>query len=187
MSLAALLLTLGFTVNAEAASFEGHTEFTAVSVSGQVTVLCEDRAGNGRYQRTFFCSDDILDPFEFGYFTSDDGAGADEVYLKSTREDGSQVEKSLDYDSEKGTTSGRVNLWINTLFQRALLDRGANAVSYEFRNGDAPIASGSFTATVHDGGHFECRPGFDYSGFPGSCNDPFSICRKYFRDQEYCR
>lgn len=122
-----------------------------------------------------------------GYFDAEKDLGADEAVLVSQRADGKTIEKTLPYDSTKGQTTRRANLWVNTLFQKALLDIGSNSVSYQLKQGGAVRASGSFNATVTPGPTYTCRNETWNSSTANDCTFPDQQCRSYFARNNWCQ
>ncbi|MGE0762846.1 MAG: hypothetical protein AB7N80_06180 [Bdellovibrionales bacterium] len=175
---------LFWATTASAGSFEGQTSFTAVPIQGDLHVVCQN--GTQYESRFVTCTDVILDPFDHGYFTAEKDTGADEVVLTSQRTDGKTVEKKIGYDSTKGQSTRRVNLWIETLFQTALLDVGTNPVSYELRQDGQVKASGQFDATVTMAERKTCPRGFESSSSMDDCRFLDFMCTRYFRSYNWC-
>lgn len=65
--------------------------FKAVQIEGEIFLSCQDP--RGQFDSAFFrCTEDILGPAEYSYFTGPKNTGADTVVLHATREDGSTLQ-----------------------------------------------------------------------------------------------
>lgn len=178
----ALLIFSGL---ADAASFQGHTAFTAQPVWGYLSITCNE-GGQFDYRRVV-CEDIYLDPFEYGYFDAEKGLGADEVLITSQRADGKTVEKQSAYNSETGRSEKRINLWIATLLQNPILDVGNNVVSYQLLSGGEVKASGQFDVKVEVAPEKQCPNGREQSFALRDCTFPNNnLCDRYFRRYNYC-
>lgn len=169
---------------AGAASFQGQTTFTATIIQGELQITCHDN--QGIETRYVICRDQILDPFEMGYFNAEQGLDADEAVVISLRSDGKRVEKKVGYDSTKGQSVKRLNLWIETLLQTALLDIGSNPVSYELRKDGQVRASGNFEVSVGEGERRTCARGYESSFSRQDCQFPQHLCQRYFSRRNWC-
>jgi len=156
-------------------------------LDGDVSVMCRELGGRTSIGYVS-CRRWILEPAESSRFKTDKNTGADRVILKATHEDGRVITKDGDFDSANGVSKGRFNLWINTLFQRALLDEGRNEIEYVLKSGDAIVRQGKFTVTVGRGQNRACPLGHATSNDPNDCRFGGSaVCNGYFHDMNYCR
>ena len=180
-----VMACFGFLQTANAASFEGKTEFIAQPVYGQLTVSCQGHTGIGVGLAQ--CEDVILEPSEAAYFNAEKGTSADTLKLTSLRSDGKTIKKTERYNPTTGQSTSRVNLWIETLFQTALLGEGKNVVSYELTKFGQVQASGEFEVVVTAMPARQCEPGHEWSNMPSDCDSPTFLCRQYFWRQNYCK
>lgn len=179
---AAVLVFSGF---ADAASFQGHSTFTAQPIRGYLNITCNE--GGRIDSRQVICEDIYLAPFEYGYFDAEKGLGADEVLITSQRADGKTIEKKSAYNSEIGRSEKRINLWISTLLQTPILDIGNNVVSYRLMSGGEVKASGQFDVTVDVAPQKQCPNGYEQSFTLNDCMFPNNnLCDRYFRRYNYC-
>lgn len=169
---------------ASADSFSGVTSFEATQLTGHLTVTCNER---GRHDtRSAHCNETVLMPFEFGFFVTEAGVDADSVTIKSTWEDGTVRKKVVGYNKETGKSKSRVNLWIETVFQRALLDAGENKIDYKLKKKGQVVKEGSFVVTVAKGAKRNCGHGSYNSSNRNDCEFPESVCRDFFQRKNYC-
>ena len=170
---------------ANAASFQGHTRFTANPVWGHLSIKC--REGGTTDWRYVTCEDVRLAPFEYGYFEAEKGLDATEVHLTSQRADGKTIDKKVGYDSAKGRSEKRVNLWIATLLQTPLLDVGDNKIDYQLINDDEVKGSGQLNVTVEVGEVKQCPDYNEYSNSLRDCRFINMTCSRYFQRFNYCQ
>lgn len=175
------------TTKATETGLEIGNQLETLRLDGTVRVMC--REFGGRVSIGYVsCRRWTLEPAESSRFKTDSNTGADRVVLKATHEDGRVVTKDGGFDSAKGVSQGRFNLWINTVLQRALLDVGHNDIEYVLKNGDAIVKQGKFTVIVGEGQNRVCPLGHATSNDPNDCRFADSaLCSSYFRDMNYCR
>jgi hypothetical protein len=183
-----VLFLSGFIVssNVEASSgFKSGDEYTAFTVSGRVTVHCEDY-NNQRRTAFFSCFDQILSPTSYSKFQTDSGVRAKRVHLRSTRSDGSIAVKDKKFKSSKGQSKRAFTLWAPGM--RGLLGMGQNVLDYRLTDDDNRVVEeGAFTVNVENGGDRQCRWGVHYSRNMNDCTFRGWACRRYFQSQNYCR
>ncbi len=170
---------------ANAASFQGHTSFTASPVWGRVSISCQENGFSD--WRTVICEDVRLSPFEYGYFEAEKDVGATEVLLTSQRADGKSIDKKVGYDSTKGRSEKRMNLWIATLLQTPMLDVGDNLITYQLVNEGEVKASGQLSVKVSMGPEKRCPDAREYSYNMNDCRFPSTVCGRYFQRYNYCQ
>lgn len=182
-----LILLLGALSAQADVGFKQGNDLTAVLSQGEIAVQCQSNGGGGPLYGRFRCQEDLLLTGEYDYFQGPAGVSADEVTLTAFHPDGSQRTKTVGYDSVKGLSSQRINLWIATLLQRPLLDGGSNRVSYKMTLNGKVSAQGEFIAVVKDGGKKVCsRRGTYWSHSTMDCQTGGSFCSQYFRENNYC-
>ncbi len=183
-----LVLLLGAFAAQADVGFQHGNDLTAVLSQGDIAVHCQSNGpGGGPSFGSFRCQEDILLTGEYDYFQGPAGVKADEVTLTAFHQDGSQRSKTVGYDSEKGLSSKRINLWIATLLQRPLLDVGTNRVTYKMIHNGKVSSQGEFTAVVKDGGRKTCtRRGTYWSSNSMDCQSGGSFCSQFFRENNYC-
>jgi hypothetical protein len=164
-----------------ALGFATGNDFQAISSRGQVTVTCK----NVPTPSTFSCWDSALNPVEFDYFVGP-AVNADTVTLLVTREDQSQRSKDSRYDSRRGMSVDRFNLWSSSLFQRPLLADGVNRVHYTLTLKGAIVMEGDFMAKVNRQPTAVCQNQSYNSDDPSDCSNQYSICGRYFEQFHYC-
>lgn len=80
-----------------------------------------------------------------------------------------------------------MNLWINTLFQKPLLNYGNNDVVYAFKANNDSVIAGGFTAYVAEGDDLQCPDDSLFSSNPDDCErGNLNLCQDYFRNNNYC-
>jgi hypothetical protein len=182
-----ILLIVLNTSAAFAVGFQTGNDFTVVPLSGRLILQCSG-AGGGIVSTPLNCYTEILNPNEFEYFVGPAGVAAEKVKLSCIQQDGTVVEKNMDYDSKNGRTVKRVNLWINTLLQTALLNEGKNKIHFAMTKNGQPVQEGDFEADVKIGKNVGCATIsiYDNQGL-NLCNNPNSACQSYFEQLNYCQ
>lgn len=178
-------MSLLFVAQAQAASFQGQTQFTAAELNGRLHVVCRD--SNRQENRIIYCRSYTLDPFEAGYFTYDTPVMADKVKLRSERADGKIVEKESGYNSELGRSDKRFNLWIVTLFQTPLLDPGLNNINYQLFKYDQLVTEGQVQVQVNLGAARTCPDDTEFANNETNCEFLERFCDRYFYRHNYCQ
>lgn len=153
---------------------------------GNVQYFCKDSLGSP-YTRRWTCIADLVSPGTHDYVVSSTPIDADKVTLKATRADGSTKSKSVGFNSDKSTSSTRVNLWIRTLTQSPLLKDGANKIDVEFKKGKNVVATTNFTSNVTFNGETQCRFVSAYSYNDSYCTNQDSGCNYYFYLTNDCK
>lgn len=177
-------VTFFITQGSFAVGFATGNEFQAFSSRGQVTVTCKEPQGPTTVN--FECWDSSLSPVEYDYFIGP-AVDADTVNLDVVREDQSERSKDSHYDSHRGMSVDRFNLWVASLFQRPLLADGQNRVHYTITSKGSPVTQGDFTVKVTRQPTSVCPPRSYTSNDPSDCSNQYSMCGKYFEELHYCR
>lgn len=166
--------------------FRSGNEFRAVSVQGTISVRCVSPQGSTTAFHS--CRDNILYPGDLDFFYHPDKVAGDKVSLRVEQSNGTIRESSKKYDSATGLSTRRFNLWINTLFQRALLNNGLNKVDYEVTQRGVITDMGSFDVLVSKSDDVQvCRRRHYFSSDMTDCRSSQSLCARYFREQNYCQ
>lgn len=186
MFVSIMMILLSFSHAETPVGFSGGKNFVATPIEGQVAVTCEGFNGTG--QALFTCRDVTLDPGTHDYVIGPQNDQASRIDLTAHHEDGASVSKTLNYNGSQGKSSDRVNLWLSTLFQKPLLDRGVNRVSYVmYSSGKTEISRGDFEVIVQRGKSRMCQPSSYTSTDLNDCHSQFSICQRYFQESNYCK
>lgn len=183
--LSLLLLSALTAAPAGATGFTAGNEFTSVDLSGELRVSCQD--GGQSDSAWYQCEDNILEPADHTYFTTEPGGTADKVILVATHADGSTREKSSSYDPATGRSKSSFNLWIATLLQRPLLHSGVNKIHYKLTRGGTVEKEGDFEVSVTPGQARTCQYRFKFSNRLQDCRSSGFACQDYFWDQNYCQ
>ena len=167
-----------------AAGFTSGNSFSAVTLSGHVTITCDDTLL--RKTESFNCRDVVLKPVEYDTFSAE-VADANQITLVITRQDGTVRTKTLEYDGRKGKSSQRFNLWVSALFQTPMLAEGNNNVEYRLTKGNQVVNSGKVPVLVARGAPIQCKEGTLESNVMSDCESMYSTCQKYFSSGQFCQ
>ena len=167
---------------AGAVGFELGDQYESVIYSGRTTVYCPARA-----PEIFYCNAGGLSPGVVSHFVAE-GVQADKVRLKAYWQNGRT--RSKNHSFSDGRTRSKVNLWINTLFQRPLLAMGANKIEYTLSKSGETVEEGQFLVNVQDGGRRVCDDGY-YHAPASLCQsvggvDYATACNHYFSRARGC-
>lgn len=169
----------------ERPGFSDGANYEAQHLDALVQISCHEK---GHTEIVHFrCQDWVLDPAEFTYFFGPLGLQADSLILESVRADRSSETKKMAYDSVKGRTSRRINLWVTTLTQRPLLKIGTNKIEWALYSKRVEVAHGYFTSEVSSGPNLSCPQGHYVSYDLNDCRSPSNICRQHFGRHNYCQ
>ncbi|MCB0415611.1 MAG: hypothetical protein KDD50_14835 [Bdellovibrionales bacterium] len=170
-----------------AQSFEAGNDMQTVKLNGDFTLRCT--AGSKYSTRYVYCSDEYLMGGTHQYFLMDgQGKKIDKVNLKSTySSNGREVKKSVKFDSDKSRSKKRVNLWIETLLQKPMLDYGNNKIEYTAFNGNDVVSSGEFNVNVSLKETRECDHDVIFARNDSDCDFPDRLCDRYFSRQNDCQ
>ena len=167
--------------------FVAGNEMTSVSVAGDVSLTCASNNGGPAQTVAFQCRDTILLPQEYDHFIGPQNTGADQVELVVTRSDGTVRTKQVAYNSGRGISESKFNLWVNSIFQWPLLSLGENKAIYKLSRNGLVIKQGDFMAKVKIGGFNQCQPSQFYSNNPVDCSQPYTYCQRFFQEKNYCQ
>ena len=187
-----LLAFLAFSSIAQARiGFSLGDNLVATPIQGQVRVVCDGFNGSGTAQ--YNCRDVVLSPNPYDYFVGpqiSSGFGNERVELMATQEDGTVRVKSAAYDALRGKSREAFNLWISTIFQKPLLNYGANNIRYKIYTAERANevqSEGLFVVTVQKSAGRMC-PSVEYTSTDfNDCNSQYSICQRYFDQYKYCQ
>lgn len=188
LSLAAVLGVFSLSSSmANAAGLSGGPQFSTQNIEGRLSVQCLSTTPGPSYGAAT-CRGQVLNPGEYSFFVGP-VIDADKVTLVATHADGSKSKaKTENYDGAKGKSKKSFNLWISTVFQRPLLEYGANEVRYTLTKNGSSVEEGTFTVNVVDGGRAVCqRTGFYTSSDSSDCSSPQNFCSRYFSENNYCQ
>lgn len=167
--------------------FKNGSVMKAVPVSGKVTVYCPPSPISAKeISTTYNCQNILLEPSAYDYFVGPAGLVADNFTLQVTREDGSTRAKTDKYDGIQTRSTSMMNLWISTLFQRPLLKKGRNKISYTLVQDKAAVGQGQFEVLVQEEPARECPVSQYVSTDPVDCNSAYSVCERYFLQYNNC-
>ncbi len=181
-----LILSIIFlaSYNAYSAGFSAGDSFNSIYLEGDLRLTCSE---NGRSEVSYVnCTKYFLVPAEFDYFEAK-SINADRVELACEQVDGTIRKKSSKFNSNKGRSTKRFNLWINTLFQHSLFDFGKNKVKYTLKKNDEVVEEGNFEVDVKLTEKRRCPHGVYYSNSIQDCRSSANLCYQYFRDYNWCK
>jgi hypothetical protein len=186
MKLILILTFLMMACNSFATGLTGGDQFSAVAISGQLSVQCMG-SNPGTNYGTAYCQSELLNPGEYSYFTGPN-IDADSVTLQATWPNGKvSKSKTEKYNSTTGKSVKSFNLWISTLLQRPLLSYGKNIVRYVLSKNGNKVEEGIFNVEVTTGETKRCqRSGFYTSNDNNDCVFPQNLCNRYFAENNYC-
>jgi hypothetical protein len=150
-------------------------------VEGYVSVHC--RGGDNNSWNNYSCYSNDLVGGDYGKVVVNNGT-IDADWVKLQRE-GSKYVKGSKFNALTGETRKNFNLWIRTLLQRPLLEKGENKIIYTFTKNKKIVKTGSFIVTVIEGEFRQCRNGS--STYYGNCPSSYSACDDYFQRHNYCQ
>jgi hypothetical protein len=183
-SLFSVVLCTFWVGHAGAADFNGRLEFTHFDLQGDVDVTCFER---GEIKRAYHqCSGYLLNPGAYAHFYHNSSAPADRVTVSTVHKNGKIVQKRSAWDQEKRRSNDAFNLWVWTVFQRPLLELGANVVSFELTRNGRSLEKGEMTVQVRDGGLRQCRYRRITTGNASMCNSSAAACSEYFDLENNC-
>jgi hypothetical protein len=183
-----LLVSLLFSASVLAdAGFTAGDEFEAHYVEGNLNLTCY--GPQGQVRRVYWrCFDSYLTPAMYTKFYTDSGVDADNVKITSTNAKGNSRSKSSRFSTKKGQSKSTFNLWINTLFQRALLGYGTNTISYELSKDGDEVESGEFEVDVIQQPAKYCQSAWYTSYNMNDCVNGNFVCGQYLRQYAHtCR
>lgn len=180
----ALIGVLGVALPSSAhVGFAGGNRFHYAQAVGDVWVQCPT-AGHPGYPpgpatASYRCYGYTFGPAEAAQFIGP-RIDADEVELTAYRADGSIRTKSGSYNGLRGHSVDAFNLWMDTVFQRALIGVGRNDVSWTLKRAGQIVMSGTFLAEVFQGPGLMCPSVTQTSWDPQDCISPNRVCSDYY-------
>ena len=180
-----LLLGLNFGYAQNRIGFATGADFTASQIEGRVSVNCSgfNSAGHAEY----LCRSIVLEPVVYDFFLGPRDARAKKISLFVQHQDGSDRERTTDYDGLNGKSRDAFNLWISTLFQRPMLELGTNTVTYTLSDGKNEVVRGTIGVKVNQGARRTC-PSATYDSIDiNDCNSQYSVCQRYFEEFRNCK
>lgn len=180
MKLIILGLLLSSTVFAKDIQINESDMLNTVTMEGVVQVRCN----SGQYPTTrmYQCYSSNIEEGNYKPFEILSDIGADSIYLFNTS---NNVQKTLRINQSTMVTN-KVNLWINTLTQRALLNNDDNLIMYSLMKDGYTLRQGMYVINVETSDQRRCPNGFLY--YNGrQCPDRYSACRDYFYKYRYCK
>lgn len=159
---------------------------TIVHLKGEVTVHCSGMDAPPSNMAS--CDDLSLSPNNEDFFTGPKGIPATSVKLISKTQSGKTHIKESEYNSNTGKSTDKFNLWYATIFQKPLLEKGLNLVTYiliDTRGKE--LQRGQFEVKVEVGPTYTCPDRIYTSPIDSDCNFPQNLCYRYFNENNYCQ
>ena len=161
--------------------FERGSTIKTDEIDGYVSVNCEER-GQSRWY-SYSCYDIALVGGAYGKIKVTNGS-VDADWVKLRRE-GSNHIKGAAFNATEQQTGRNFNLWISTLFQKPLLEKGKNLVNFTFEKQGQLVSQGQFEVEIIEGEYRSCPRGTLY--YYSACPTINTACSDYFRRYNYCR
>lgn len=177
-----LILALLFSVPVFGSEVEldSGESLNVITMQGHVNVRCQ----SGQYPTTRFyqCFSSNIEGGNYSRLNILNDIGANRVSLYNFD---TKVGKTLKINQSTMQT-GKINLWINTLTQRALLGIGNNTIGYKLMKDNTILSEAPFAVNVSVSEERRCPTGFlNYHG--RMCPDKYSACSSYFYQYRYCK
>lgn len=181
----ALVLGLNFGYAQNRIGFATGADFTASQIEGRVSVNCSSFNNVGHAE--YLCRNIVLEPVVYDFFVGPRDPRAKKLSLLVQHQDGSDRERTVDYDGLNGKSREAYNLWISTLFQRPMLELGMNTVTYSLLDGKNEVIRGTIGVKVNQGARRVC-PAASYDSIDiNDCSSQYSICQRYFEEYRNCK
>jgi hypothetical protein len=186
-SLALAILVLSWILGSSAyaqSGFVGGNKFEYTPATGDVFVHCPSTGGgfpSGPSTASYRCYGYSFAPAEAAQFIGPK-IDANSVELTATHADGSTFTKTGDYLSDQGVSKDTFNLWIETLFQRPLLNVGRNDIAWTLKKDGLVVATGVFIAEVFKKTSLLCPNTSETSWDSNDCVNSSRICGDYFNN-----
>jgi hypothetical protein len=150
-------------------------------LEGSVNVWCRD--DNNRTRTNYYnCNESVLRDGNYAKLVVSNGT-IDADYVKLQRV-GSKYIKGAKFNATTGISTGSFNLWVGSLFQRPMLNRGVNTIKYKFFKKKKLIAEGEFDVDVVRGKTRDCGYG---TLSTSRCPSAYEACSEFYRRRNYCR
>ena len=179
-----LLLLISSLAHVKASGFKIGNRIDSAKISGNLTVRC---VGNGMNDiANHFCKALVVEPATHSYFIGPAKIRANRVKIISEWENGKTIKKEKIYNSKKGRTKRRVNLFVKSLIQRPLLNIGNNIIKFEMYNNKQRVSQGQFNFKVVEGPSRRCRPRSITTSGHDFCRNAIRACDEYFYIENNC-
>lgn len=155
--------------------FSRGNDFYENTLEGNLQVNCS--TPQGLFRGFAHCVGTQIFPVDHDYFVGPN-IDADKVQLVRVMGGGEIVSKTKGYSNGRSTQP--FNLFIATVFQKPLLSRGDNLVTYRLTRGEEIVDEGEFIARVLAGQRRYCAPYFYNSMNKMDCDTPWMLCQQYF-------
>jgi hypothetical protein len=149
-------------------------------LEGNVSVRCQEN--NNSRTLYYNCQESVLRDGNYAKLVVTNGS-IDADYVKLQRL-GSKYIKGATFNANTGISKGSFNLWVGSLFQRPMLNRGVNTIKYKFFKNKKIVGEGEFDVDVVRGKTRDCGYG---SLSVGSCLGAYEACSEFYRRRNYCR
>ena len=172
-----LLLSLLLVTLLAEAKFSKGDQFQFVNIDGVLTVQCV----NGT--TTITCRDTFMDPWPYDIFIGPTNLSAQSVEIHSDTNGETQV---ANYTGRQGR-SAEINLGVFSIFQKPLLNLGANNIRYALLDKNkAVLETAIFQVGVTRGPSRSCLAKEIRPISSQDCDYPYSLCQAYFKGQNDC-
>lgn len=180
MKLIILSLLFSSSILAKDIQFNEIDKLNVITMEGLVSIRCQ----SGQYpaSKIYQCLSSNIEGGNFQRLEILSNTSADRVYLKNQKT-GIQKNSKIFKNTMK---TKEINLWIETVTQRALLDYGVNKIEYDLRENNQSVVKGTYSITVEKSEQRRCPNGFLYYN-NRQCPDRYSACRDYFYKYRYCK
>jgi len=171
---------------AEVGFVSGNTYNSQAYISN-IVVFCQNPR-DGRRVKYHTCRQDKLTPIPKSFFKNDSGIIAKKVRLISTFENGQVRHQSKKWNSKKGMSKKKFNLWKASFFKRPLISHGENNIHYQMLSKSKEVVEdGYFSVFVTKKKEILC-PSRTFNAY--NTNDCFysdRFCQQAFRSDFGCR
>lgn len=179
--LLSFLISFSFLAMAKDIEFNSEDSLNAITMSGVVSVRCN----NGQYptSQILRCYSSFLENGNYQKLKVLTSMDVDSVSLLNIT---TGRKKTVKVNSSTRTTSRAINLWVETLTQRALVKYGTNEIQYTLSNKGQEVASGVYNLDVVKSEQRRCPNGFLYYS-NSFCPSTYTACSDYFYRYRYCK
>lgn len=179
--LLSFLVSFSFFTMAKDIEFNSEDSLNAISMSGVVSVRCN----NGQYptSQILRCYSSFLENGNYQKLKILTSDKTDSVSLFNVT---TGRKKTVKVNSSTNTTSKAINLWVESLTQRALVNYGVNEIQYTLNYKGQEVASGVYNVDVVKSEQRRCPNGFLYYS-NSFCPSAYTACSDYFYRYRYCK
>jgi len=164
--------------------FESGDHFFVHSVYAEVRVHCHTPSENRTI--VYDCHESVLLPTEVDFFNGPRGTRANELILLKIQDPKSK--RVAEYNPQIGQSRNQINLWMRSVFQRPLLNLGANLIEFELFENRVSVGKGTFSVLVSRGSSLNCtHTGVYQSNKIEDCQYPQKFCEDFIKVNNYCR